>query len=115
MKTGRRTLPSCAARSAGTSPTGAVAPGPRTVAPGLARGLLLDALPEGWLEQALALGCVAVVCRYPLWDAATVARVHQAGMRCLSYTVNDAAAARQLIAWGIDGIITDRVDRFAPD
>ena len=87
----------------------------RTVAPGLPRGLLLDALPEGWLEQALALGCVAVVCRYPLWDAATVARVHQAGMRCLSYTVNDAAAARQLIAWGIDGIITDRVDRFAPD
>ena len=87
----------------------------REAAPGLPRGLLLDALREGWLEQALALGCVAVVCHHPLWDAPTVARVHGAGMRCLSYTVNDEAQAQRLIALGIDGIITDRVDRFAPD
>ncbi len=87
----------------------------RETAPGLPRGLLLDALSEGWLEQALALACVAVVCHHPLWNAATVARVHSAGMRCLSYTVNDKAVAQQLIALGTDGIITDRVDRFPPD
>ena len=84
-------------------------------APALPRGLLLDTLWDGWLAQAQALGCVAVVCNHVLWDAANVARVHAAGMRCLSYTVNDEAAAQRLIELGTDGIITDRVDLFKPD
>ena len=37
-----------------------------------------------------------------------------AGMRALVYTVNDPAEARRLDALGIDGIVTDAVDRFAP-
>lgn len=82
--------------------------------PGLPRGLLLDTLREGWLDAALELGCVAVVCNYALWDGATVAQVHDAGMRALSYTVNDEWAAERLLALGTDGIITDRVDRFSP-
>ena len=85
----------------------------RHAVPGLPRGLLLDTLRAGWLEEALALGCVAVVCHYGLWDAATVARVHGAGLRALSYTVNDAWAAEWLLGLGTDGIITDRIDRFA--
>ena len=89
--------------------------GAREAAPDLPRGLLLDTLWDGWLEQALALGCVAVVCHYPLWDAATVARVHGAGMRCVSYTVNDESTAQHLLALGMDSLITDRVDRFRPD
>jgi glycerophosphoryl diester phosphodiesterase len=32
----------------------------------------------------------------------------------LVYTVNDSVAARQLIDSGIDGVITDAVDRFSP-
>jgi len=35
-------------------------------------------------------------------------------MKALVYTVNDAAAAQWLIANGVDGIITDAVDRFSP-
>jgi glycerophosphoryl diester phosphodiesterase len=35
-------------------------------------------------------------------------------LRCLSYTVNDEWVARRLLELGIDGIITDRVDLFAP-
>ena len=83
-------------------------------ASGLPRGLLLEALPDGWLESALALGCVAVVCNHALWDSASVKKTHDAGLRALSYTVNDEAAARRLIALGTDGIITDRVDLFSP-
>ena len=83
-------------------------------APELPRGLLVDTLWEGWLEKAIALQCVAVVANYALWDAATVAQVHGAGMRCLSYTVNDDWAAQHLLALGTDGIITDRVDLFSP-
>jgi len=88
--------------------------GAQTAAPELPRGLLLETLWEGWLEQSQSLGCVAVVCHYALWDATTVARVHQAGMRALSYTVNDESVARHLTDLGTDGIITDRVDLFSP-
>ncbi|WP_090043590.1 glycerophosphodiester phosphodiesterase [Limnohabitans sp. 2KL-27] len=83
-------------------------------APELPRGLLVDTLWDGWFEKAQVLDCVAVVANYALWDAATVARVHGAGMKCLSYTVNDDWAAQHLLALGTDGIITDRVDLFSP-
>jgi len=88
--------------------------GARMAAPVLPRGLLLDTLREGWFEQAQSLGCVAVVCNHALWNPATVACVQGAGMRALSYTVNDDWAAQHLTALGTDGIITDRVDHFSP-
>jgi glycerophosphoryl diester phosphodiesterase len=55
-----------------------------------------------------------VVANYNLMDAALIARLHGAGLRALCYTVNDPAEARRLVALGIDGIITDAVDRFSP-
>ena len=82
--------------------------------PELPRGLLLDTLWNGWLDVARDLGCVVIVCNHALWDAATVAQVHGAGLRSLSYTVNDDWAAQRLIDLGTDGIITDRVDLFGP-
>lgn len=88
--------------------------GARAVAPALPRGLLLDTLRSGWLESALKLGCVAIVCNHALWDPTTVAQTHGAGLRALSYTVNDEWEAERLLDLGTDGIITDRVDLFAP-
>lgn len=80
----------------------------------LPRGLLLETLWEGWLETALRLACGAVVCDQVLWDDRSVASVHGAGLRALSYTVNEDLDAQRLWALGTDGIITDRVDRFPP-
>jgi glycerophosphoryl diester phosphodiesterase len=88
--------------------------GALAVAPQLPRGLLIDTFVDGWFEMARLLHCAAVVCNQNLWDAASVRQVQDAGMRCLSYTVNDAWAAQRLIALGTDGIITDAVDRFSP-
>jgi glycerophosphoryl diester phosphodiesterase len=83
-------------------------------APDLPRGLLLERLEANWLDAALALGCVAVVCQHRAWNGASVAQAQGAGLRVLSYTVNDETAARHLIALGTDGIITDQVDLFRP-
>ncbi|MEO8836582.1 MAG: glycerophosphodiester phosphodiesterase family protein [Caldimonas sp.] len=47
-------------------------------------------------------------------DQALVDRLHAAGMRALVYTVNDPAEVQRLCALGIDGIVTDAVDRFSP-
>ncbi len=88
--------------------------GAREGAPQLPRALLLDALRPGWLDEATALGCVAVVTNHALIDATVLAAIHGAGLRGLVYTVNDPAEARRLVALGIDGIVTDAVDRFSP-
>lgn len=88
--------------------------GARETAPQLPRGLLLDKLHDGWLDTALQLGCVAIVCNHALWTAGHVQAVHRAGLRALSYTVNDEWAAERLIELGTDGIISDRVDLFSP-
>lgn len=86
----------------------------RLAAPALPRALLLEALHDGWLEQALSLDCVAVVAHYPLLDAAVIGRLHDAGLRALAYTVNDPASVEGLLGAGVDGLITDAVDRFSP-
>ena len=86
----------------------------RETAPQLPRALLLDTLREGWFEQARTLGCVAVVTAFALMDADLIAQLHGAGLRALVYTVNDPDEARRLVALGIDGLITDAVDRFSP-
>ena len=83
--------------------------------PELPRGLLLDYLWTGWLETALRLGCVAVVCNQDLWDTSSMTQAKSAGLRALSYTVNETEAAQRLLALGLDGIITDRVDFFPPE
>ncbi len=82
--------------------------------PAMPRALLLEDWRAGWLEEAQSLGCVAVVTHYTVIDAAAIGRIHAAGMRALCYTVNDPAPAQQLVGCGIDGLITDAVDRFAP-
>lgn len=86
----------------------------RDAQPLLPRALLLDTLWNGWLEAAQSLGCVALVCKHRLWDATSVAQTKAAGLRCLSYTVNDEPTVKRLTDLGTDGIITDRVDLFAP-
>lgn len=88
--------------------------GAQASAPALPRGLLLETWWDGWLDTARALGCAAVIAHYPMWDTARVAEVHNSGLRALSYTVNDEWPAAHLQALGTDGIITDRVDLFAP-
>ena len=82
--------------------------------PSLPRALLMDQMRSGWLETALMLQCVAVVFNHALWDASTVTQARSAGLRTLSYTVNDEWAAERLWTLGTDGIITDRVDLFSP-
>lgn len=86
----------------------------RQAVPGLPRGLLLETLWDGWLETARTLGCQAVTADHAQWTTEAVARARQAGLRVLSYTVNDEAAVRHLVALGTDGVFTDRVDHFGP-
>ncbi len=84
-------------------------------APHLPRGLLMDEFHPAWRSVAQALACVAVVFNHRLWTAALVAQAREGGLRCLAYTVNDEADAQRLLAIGLDGLITDKVDMFPAD
>ena len=88
--------------------------GARSTAAALPRALLLDSLWAGWFERAQALGCVAIVADHRLVDRPLVERIHGAGWHALAYTVNEPAQATELLAFGLDGLITDAVDRFTP-
>ncbi len=85
----------------------------RGTAPHLPRALLLDELVPGWLEQSLELGCSAVVIDHPLLDTTVIAQLHAVGLFVMSYTVNDVDVAEQLMRWGVEGLITDVMDRAA--
>ncbi|MDH4051679.1 MAG: glycerophosphodiester phosphodiesterase family protein, partial [Rubrivivax sp.] len=82
--------------------------------PMLPRALLLDRLWDGWQDMARTLQCVAVVTDHALMDASLHRWLRRAGMRSLCYTVNEPDDARRLLALGIDGLITDALDRFPP-
>ena len=85
----------------------------RNAQPQLPRGLLLDSLKPGWIESALTLDCVAIVCHHTLWDLVSITQAKNAGFRTLSYTVNDEQTAHRLIELGLNCIITDQVDLFS--
>jgi glycerophosphoryl diester phosphodiesterase len=88
--------------------------GAQAAAPQVPRALLLDSLWPGWLDFARRLDCIAVVARHNLIDAPLAAQLQGAGVRLLSYTVNEPAVAERLLALGVCGLISDAVDRFAP-
>ncbi|MEK0416471.1 MAG: glycerophosphoryl diester phosphodiesterase [Pseudomonadota bacterium] len=88
--------------------------GARETAPHIPRGLLLDTLWDGWFNVAQALECAAVVTHYNLMNAELLSKLHAAGLRGLVYTVNDPSVAQWLIGLGIDGIVTEAVDKFPP-
>jgi glycerophosphoryl diester phosphodiesterase len=88
--------------------------GARESAPHIPRALLLDTLWPSWLDVAQQLGCSAVITNYNVMSAQALGQIHGAAMRGLVYTVNDPAPAAWLQSIGIDGIITDAVDRFSP-
>ena len=88
--------------------------GARAAAPEVPRGLLLDTLWVGWEVVADELEVDAVVTSYAVMDTSLVQRLHGQGRRAMVYTVNDPSVAQWLQGIGIDGIVTDAVDRFAP-
>jgi glycerophosphoryl diester phosphodiesterase len=86
----------------------------KKVAPELPRGLLLEEREIDWRETATRLGCKAI---HPKWSELTaewVAEIHKAGFACVTWTVNDPQAAKRLLGWGVDCIITDAPDLIVP-
>lgn len=87
----------------------------RAAAVALPRGLLFDAVPSDWRQQAMALGCVSLHADHRYLTAPLVAAIKDAGLRVLAYTVNAPERASELASWGVDAICTDRIDLIGGD
>jgi glycerophosphoryl diester phosphodiesterase len=86
----------------------------RDTAPDLPRGLLVDRVPDDWEAQIHALGAVALHTNHRHLTPDLAAAVKRAGLGLFCYTVNDAGRAREILAWGVDGFCTDRIDLIGP-
>ena len=87
----------------------------RDTAPELPRGYLLDQIPADWQQQVGLLGAVAIHTNHKHLTPELAARIKAAGYGLFCYTVNDPARGREILAWGVDGFCTDRIDLIGPD
>jgi glycerophosphoryl diester phosphodiesterase len=87
----------------------------RAVAPELPRGLLVDEIPADWDETLKRLKCVALHCDHEKLTEEKAAAVRGAGYALLCWTVNDAIAARRLLGWGVDCLVTDALRTITAD
>jgi len=81
----------------------------------LPRGLLVGRIPKHWRELMRDLGCVALHCNYRALTLPLLKEIHAAGYGVLCWTVNDLRSAKKLVHWGVDCLVTDRLDRIGPD
>jgi glycerophosphoryl diester phosphodiesterase len=84
-------------------------------APDLPRGLLVGRIPKHWRELMRDLGCVALHCNYRALTAALLDDIRGEGYSVLCWTVNDRRSAKKLSGWGVDCLVTDRLDRIGPN
>jgi glycerophosphoryl diester phosphodiesterase len=84
----------------------------RDAQPALPRGLLFSSLPHDWREQSKSLDCVSLHLNHRALTESLVREIKAEGLRILVYTVNELSRARELAAWGVDAICTDRIDEI---
>jgi glycerophosphoryl diester phosphodiesterase len=87
----------------------------RAAAPDLPRGLLLGRIVPHWREMMRDLECIALHGNYRALNRRIVVAAHDAGYAVLAWTVNDRRAARKLLGWGVDCLVSDRLDRITPE
>jgi glycerophosphoryl diester phosphodiesterase len=87
----------------------------RDAVPALPRALLARNLDFDWLGALKALDCASLNAHHESVTAAVVRAAHAAGYRVLVFTPNEPARVTELAGFGVDGIITDAVDRIAAD
>jgi glycerophosphoryl diester phosphodiesterase len=87
----------------------------REAAPELPRAWLIEQMSSDWRSDIVRLGCIALDAKHTLLTQDLVGEIRGAGLRVATWTVNDAARAKELAAWGVDTIITDAIDVIAAD
>ena len=75
-------------------------------------GLLCEIPSSDLVERTVRAGARQLVARGDLITSAVTEKAHRAGLQVVAWTINDVEQMRQMIAAGVDGIITDYPDRL---
>ena len=81
--------------------------------PEIRLGALTANLPLELAQFAEQLGAWSLNCDVDFVDAELVTDAHQRGLKVLVYTVDEPADGMALATMGVDGIFTNRPDRFS--
>jgi glycerophosphoryl diester phosphodiesterase len=82
--------------------------------PDIRLGALTATIPLTLAMFAAELGAWSLNCDVDFVDQALVQDAHDRGLKVLVYTVDEPADQAMLAAIGVDGIFTNRPDRFLP-
>ncbi len=82
--------------------------------PDIRLGALTSTIPLTLAKFAAELGAWSLNCDVDFVDQALVQDAHDRGLKVLVYTVDEPADQAMLAAIGVDGIFTNRPDRFLP-
>lgn len=82
--------------------------------PDIRLGALTSTIPLTLAKFAAELGAWSLNCDVDFVDQALVQDAHKRGLKVLVYTVDEPADQALLAAIGVDGIFTNRPDRFLP-
>lgn len=81
----------------------------RSTAPDLPRAALVRDIPPDWQDVMKRLAATSLHCAHEKLDEAAVRHI-SVPLRC--YTVNDAARAAALFAWGVSSVFSDVPDKI---
>lgn len=82
--------------------------------PDIRLGALTSTIPLTLAKFAAELGAWSLNCDVDFVDQSLVLDAHDRGLKVLVYTVDEPADQAMLAAIGVDGIFTNRPDRFLP-
>lgn len=85
----------------------------RSAAPALDRGWIVEAPWDGDLRPLEGLDAASLHLEHDLITPDLVESVHGRGRRLVAWTVDDPGRGRELLAMGVDAIVTDNVGVFA--
>lgn len=80
--------------------------------PAWPRGLLVGRIPPDWHSRCADVGAIALHASSRGLGATAVQAVRSAGLHLAVYTENNVRRAADLLAWGVDTVITDHPERF---
>ncbi|MGV2844430.1 glycerophosphodiester phosphodiesterase [Aeromonas hydrophila] len=82
--------------------------------PDIRLGALTSTIPLTLAKFAAELGAWSLNCDVDFVDQALVQDAHDRGLKVLVYTIDEPSDQAMLAAIGVDGIFTNRPDRFLP-
>lgn len=74
------------------------------------RGLLTSVINNDWLEQCREVAAVSLHTNHKFLSPVQVNTVKESGYGLFCYTVNSLKRGAEILAWGVDGFCTDRID-----